>query len=390
MGRLVTAGYYYSFDYLSELIVFLMYYLCKRHILIFINVRGQLKKQSIMAVKRTLFLLSLMVVLCSAKLPMFSWDTLPVFFHSCNATGLYSEESIKTIAKFQMVTIEKSQSHLVSGVDDEEEMMRVMKMVKDVNPNAATYFYMNSFKVIGAMTRMTRELNQHPDWFLRDSNGTKVKLRGQDVYAYDVSNPDVRDWWQNFCLNAVKATNGDGCYCDSSQHINATFIPLLSPEKEKAWGDGLLQLTKDVQNALGNDNLLIGKYPGQPYVKAVQNEYFTPNNDSINNLLLGAAYRQVIQEHVLITQDCNGDLTNHIAAFLIGAGEYSYFGCGVWSTFNNDTSAFVWKPEYDKPLGAPNGPATYKNGVWRREFSRGTTVEFDTSTNTGKIEWGDI
>ena len=341
-----------------------------------------------MAVKRTLFLFSLMVVLCSAKLPMFSWDTIPVFFHSGNESGLYSEESIKTIAKFPMVTIEKFQSDLVSGVDDEDDMMRVMKMVKDVNPNAATYFYMNSYKDRPEMTRMARELDQHSDWYLRDSNGTKVKNAGQGFYVFDQSNPEVRQWWKETCLNALKATNGDGCFCDSSHSEDATFVPPLSPEKEKAWGDGLLQLTKEVQEALGDDNLLIGKVTNQSYVKAVQIEVFTPSNRSIVELMLGATVGQVTQAHVPVKEACTGDLTNYMAAFLIGAGKYCYFGCGHWNTQNDDNSAFLWKPEYDKPLGAPNGPATYKNGVWRREFSRGTTVEFDTSTNTGTIKWG--
>ena len=340
-----------------------------------------------MAMNGRLFLFSLMVVLCSTKLPMFSWDTLPVFFHSCNESGLYSEESIKTIAKFQMVTIEKSQSRLVSGVDDEDDMMRVMKMVKDVNPNAATYFYMPSFKVHPQMSKMTRELDQHPDWYLRDSNGTKVKNR-QGYYAFDVSNPDLRQWWKNFCLNALEVTNGDGCYSDSSHRYNTTFKPPLSPEKEKAWGDGLLELSKEVQEALGDDRLLIGKVANQSYVKAIQIEYFYARNSSIVELMLAVEVGQVVQAHVPITQNCRDDITNFEAAFLIGAGKFSYFGCGGWSTPNNDTNAFIWRPEYDKPLGAPNGPATYKNGVWRREFSHGTTVEFDTSTNTGNIKWG--
>ncbi len=35
----------------------------------------------------------------------------------------------------------------------------------------------------------------------------------------------------------------------------------------KVWDDGMLSLTKD--EALGDDKLLIGKTPDQPFVKAV-------------------------------------------------------------------------------------------------------------------------
>ena len=35
--------------------------------------------------------------------PRFSWDTLPVFFHSSNASGPFTAESVATMATFPMV-----------------------------------------------------------------------------------------------------------------------------------------------------------------------------------------------------------------------------------------------------------------------------------------------
>ncbi len=43
-------------------------------------------------------------------------------------------------------------------------MVLAMKAIKAVNPKVSTYFYMNSFKDCPEMTRMTRELDQHPDY----------------------------------------------------------------------------------------------------------------------------------------------------------------------------------------------------------------------------------
>ena len=39
------------------------------------------------------------------------WVSLqvPVFYHSCNFTGPYTDEALKTVAKFPFVTIEKGQ-----------------------------------------------------------------------------------------------------------------------------------------------------------------------------------------------------------------------------------------------------------------------------------------
>ena len=322
-----------------------------------------------------------------AALPQFSWDTLPVFFHSANTSGQYSQEALKIIAKFQMATIEKWMGSDVPNIDNEDEMVMAMKAIKQVNPKISTYFYMNSYIDTPLMTRMHREIQQHPDYYLRDDNGDLVTAPN-GANAFDLSKLEVRQWWQNFCLNATKFANGDGCYCDSSQRENITFHPRLSQAKHEAWAEGMLNLTGDVQKALGNDNLLIGKVAGQPYVKAVQIEFFRAENDSIIELMLGVSAGQVIQAHVPIFVPCSSDLTDFIAAFLIGAGEYSYFGCGHWNSTASDMSPFTWRPEYDKPLGAPKGPAQYSSsGMWSRAFASGTSVTFNTVTNKGIIYW---
>ena len=324
----------------------------------------------------------------SAKLPEFSWDTLPVFFHSSNTSGLYSQQALKIIAKFSMVTIEKWQSFDVKNIDDEDDMVAVMKAVKEVNPNVATYFYMNSFKDRPEMTRMARQFDEHPDWALRDVNGSQVK-NNQGYFVFDVSKLEVRKWWLNTCLNAIMAASGDGCFCDSSQRVTGQhFKPPVSDHKMKQWGEGLLNLTKEVQNALGSDKLLIGKVANQSYVKSVQIEFFRADNDSITELMLGASVGQVMQAHVPVFEDCHGDLINYMAAFLIGAGKYSYFGCGHWNATGDDIEPLIWHTEYDKPLGTPLGPATYSEGIWKREFAKGTKVEFNIKKNTGTIDWG--
>ena len=324
----------------------------------------------------------------TAILPQFSWDTLPVFFHSSNSSGPYSDEAIRVIAKYQMVTIEKWQGFDVKGTDDEDEMVLAMKAIKKANPKVATYFYMNSFKDRPEMTRMARQLKEHPDWVLRDSDGNPVK-NPQGFLVFDLSNEEVRQWWLKTCLDATMSANGDGCYCDSSQHTNETF-PNVPMTKMEAWWKGLLTLTRDVQQQLGDDKLLIGKVPDQPYVKAVQIERFAANNASINALMLGVKLGKVMQAHMedLPPNGCKGDITNHLAAFLIGAGNYSYYGCGGWNASGDSDEPWYWRPEFDKQLLEPVGPALYEGGVWQRRFVSETEVTFDTSTNKGTIHWG--
>ena len=334
-----------------------------------------------------LLLIAISVCPSLAALPQFSWDTLPVFFHSANTSGQYSVEALKSIAKFQMATFGKWMGSDVPSIGDEDEMVMAMKSIKQVNPKISTYFYMNSYQDTPLMTRMHREAQQHPDYYLRVDNGTLVRAPN-GAYAFDLSKLEVRQWWQDTCLNATKLANGDGCFCDSSQAPYVNFNPYLSEAKQEAWAHGMLNMTRDVQKALGNDNLLIGKVAAQPNVKAVQIELSRPLNFSIDELLLGEFAHQVIQAHVPISVPCSSDLTDFIAAFLIGAGQYSYFGCGHWNSTGSDTSPFTWHPEYDKPLGAPKGPAEFSSsGMWSRAFALGTNVTFDATADKGTIYW---
>jgi hypothetical protein len=89
----------------------------------------------------TLLAVVLLFGSANAALPQFSWDTLPVFFHSSNSTGQYNDDALKVIAKFQMVTIEKCMGLEVKGIDDEDEMFLAMMVIKKLNPKVAGYLH---------------------------------------------------------------------------------------------------------------------------------------------------------------------------------------------------------------------------------------------------------
>ena len=96
---------------------------------------------------------------------------------------------------------------------------------------------------------MARYVQQHPDYALKDDNGQKVK--SGDYYVFDLSKQEVRKWWLNICLNATNFANGNGCYCDMSASENALFKPPPSESIMKPWGEGMLNLIREVQEALG-------------------------------------------------------------------------------------------------------------------------------------------
>ncbi len=80
------------------------------------------------------------------------------------------------------------------------------------------------------------------------------------------------------------------------------------------------------------------------------------------------------------------DINNSLAAFLIGAEKYSYYGCSRGWYIGPDW--INWHSEYDKPLGEPMGKAVKNGDVWERSFKSGTVVKFNVTSNEGVIEWG--
>ena len=70
----------------------------------------------------------------------FSWDTLPVFAHGSNGTGPPSDATIKQLARFSFVVVEKLQGACANEpgagpqCDQEAAMIDVLRRVRQINP----------------------------------------------------------------------------------------------------------------------------------------------------------------------------------------------------------------------------------------------------------------
>ena len=98
-------------------------------------------------------------------------------------------------------------------------------------------------------------------------------------------------------------------------------------------------------------------------------------------LLHNASERGMLTE---VHTKCPPNVLN-VAGFLVAAGTNSFFGCGAWY----ETAASGgprWYEIYDKPLGAPKGPAKVMGKVWTRSFASGTMVEFDLATHKAGLD----
>jgi len=315
--------------------------------------------------------------------PRFSWDTVPVFYHSCNFTGPYTDEAVKIMAKFPMVTIEKGQG--VQDPDDsryaEDKIIDTLRRVKAIDSNISTIFYYNSV-LDWPFYKLHEDFLQHPEWWLRNSDGTECRSNGDgsfpnhtNMLSFDFAQAGARDLWADTCINATKSGVVDGCFSD-----RANGHPCNAGSDYKA---GHKQVHQDLQKKLGN-GVLISNNVVIDGVGATMIEFFKADESDIQKVSSAAAKGVLMQAH---DHACS---TDSLAAFLIGAGERSYYACTSGWKVQADPIEEAWKPEYDKPLGQPQGLAVKLGDVYHRHFVSiaGTTVvKFDASKNKGSIEW---
>eukprot|EP00054_Salpingoeca_dolichothecata_P004158 m.29650 g.29650 ORF g.29650 m.29650 type:complete len:349 (-) comp14390_c1_seq2:772-1818(-) len=327
------------------------------------------------------------------ELPMFSWETPPVFVHMCNRSGEFSQEAVEFLARFPMVTFEKGQGEAESSCCAEDKILAAAKQIKAINSSVHTLFYYNSV-LNWEMYRMAEVFEQHSSWWLRDLNGEVIRLQGDHSFpqpkngmlVFDFAQEVVRNFWASACLNMTKTGFINGCFADRA---NEDSFPKHNISKEYAAGH--LKVLQDLQANM-NTGVLIDNNANLPGTKAQMIEAFTGDQDSLETLMAAVAAGHLVQAHAGYKgpehkSNCT-DITDSLAAFLIGAGSHSYYGCSLgWYI---DTW-YHWNDEYSKPLGAPLANATLEGQVWTRKFKGNgqttTNVTFDQSTGQGKIEW---
>lgn len=353
-------------------------------------------------------LLILMPASAAALAPRHSWDYVAnmTFFHSCNESGLFSDEALDTIVRFPMVTIEKGQGfHDGTSRYAEERIFEQIRAVKARDPTISTVFYMNSV-LDWYFYEMHQEFLKKPQWWLHVSQTGKPFYTGGDSHfnppkkgmlVFDHSQPEVQSWWAGVCLNATKGGYVDGCFSDSSQPGSHGTEKVLDAKDKAAFEAGKVKTMATVTASLGgaagqpfagSTGVLIGKKQDQEGINAYQFEMFGPNKASIEEFIAGVDRGYLVQAHVAYLKYGSYPAVDTLAAFLIGAGNHSYYGTGAWISDSLEDVQKRWSQDlFERPLGEPLGKATMSGHTYTRHFASGTWVEFNTQTNKGNIHW---
>ena len=123
----------------------------------------------------------------SSGRPPFSWRTLPVFFHSSNASGPWSPAAAKAIAKYAMATNEKSHAMLLpDGSRQSEEIAgpAACRQIAKQGTGTATFFYLNSVIDWPFNYKLHGDMVANPAWREKNASGGDITNLPGGNYMY--------------------------------------------------------------------------------------------------------------------------------------------------------------------------------------------------------------
>ena len=146
--------------------------------------------------------------------PKFSWDTLPVFFHSANASGPWNNAAIKAIARYPMATFEKDHAFGSGGVSETNGPAACRQIATIAGANTSTVYYLNS-AIDWQFYSLHQLMEKHPEYRLKDGKGDDVVITAAKRWGFAPTVPDMAAAWIRDCMDATR--NGcSGCRSYSS------------------------------------------------------------------------------------------------------------------------------------------------------------------------------
>jgi len=354
--------------------------------------------------------------------PKFSWDTTPLYFMFGDINRVLLPEEVRFIAeRTDFLCIEKSHGLRQLGAA-ELGAKHEAAAFKKIKPGAKVLFYFNSayaWPYTSYNKDFTRErIEANPDLkkFLIINQQTGELAHRNNVFFFDVLNPEFREWWVETVAKGVRESGCDGAFIDQMHGFNSLRRDKRD-EIERAMGDMMAALKR----RLGPGKILLANNACNddakhvyPVSDAIMFENYSAIRSTKENLLkewgdmlrnakkgkvsvfrlgvegAGRGYLKSItrqERNETMPKLSQEKLEFALACYLIGAQPYSYFMYS-WGWTLSDGS-LVDYPALLKPLGAPRGAyqrTTSDGWEFTREFEH-ASVWVNTETRQAKITW---
>jgi hypothetical protein len=349
--------------------------------------------------------------------------------HVRKATA-FTDDELDYLASFPLVTLEKTTGLRSSGSTDEGTIVAA-KAIKERNPRTKVLFYRNVLVHYGGYSFDDR-LSQIPHPFLIDTRGN-IRLVRNVSEAYDLANPQVVDWWVDTALGVCRHDAIDGLFLDGNiKAITPYLARQLPPGKKEAVTAGYRDMIGRIRTELPKSDLLIANMIRAAYFPDAGLGYLEPFDGSYIegfDVVVGKmteaeliakgieAIQQAARDGKIIAMtlglgesvadatkiddtraridalEAMEERVNYlIGLFLVCAERHSYLYVhdGYSADYRRDEcQSKVWLkrfPQYDKPLGAPLGPAVREGFVFTRRFEQ-VDVMVDLEKKHATLDW---
>eukprot|EP00039_Didymoeca_costata_P025346 m.13040 g.13040 ORF g.13040 m.13040 type:complete len:394 (+) comp4777_c0_seq1:241-1422(+) len=366
--------------------------------------------------------------------PGWSWNTLGnmAFIHGGKAPG-YNSSDLAFLIRFPMVQFDKMQNtESMPNAAEEDRFIAGARQVKAAAAAAGKHvkilMYMNGLINDPRFQRTYNATVKDNSLLLRNSKGKLVTLTTPDG-VYDMRNPKMRQIFIDGALYGMASKAFDGIFVDRANWAEkctsgrgwdnetcSSIVPaqrLLLSELYDVLGENNITLAKEtgdapmkdwqVVNAAMTSDTFCSMYCHQCASNTTPASLWTSADaqacaDSIATIANMSARGQLTQSHGMGPMTTNETLDEEgrlftMAAFLIGAGNLSYYSYADWAGDSWGIGGTRWWPEYDKKIGTPITPANTKipGKRWKymRKFSSGTSVYIDVATRVVNITWAE-
>ena len=363
-------------------------------------------------------------------LPEFSWDRVPLYMHIRKAKN-FTQDEIKYLATFPLVTFEKTTGS-ETYQSSEDGTLAAAKAVKEINPSTKILYYRNVIVHYGTY-KANAEIDNIPGAFLVGREGKTKLVRGK-CDAYDLSNPQVREWWVGHAKQMCADPVIDGLFLDGNiKVLSAGYLARdIGQEKKATIFPGYEIMMRETRQAIGPDKIMLAnvlrtgqsKDDGLEAIKLFDGSYIegfeiaAKPEQKKNNVARGmVAFQKAAREGFIVAftaglsemnteeGDLNPQKTDEIrkglgknedyskrfnyllALFLVCAEKHSYFLAHDSYAVNRKNKTWKKRPaEFNRTLGPTKGPAVQDGYIYTREFAH-AKVRVDIENEVGEIEW---
>ncbi len=340
-----------------------------------------------------------------------------MYAHVGKASDDFTPQELDFLAKhFDFITIEKGQAAQKHG-NTEEGFAAAAREIKQRNPDAKVLFYWNASLESSTARWRYKAIKTFPaGGYLKDSEGEPV-LRRKTVSNYDQRRADVRVWWSDVAVTAVQKYGADGIFADAMGDPPVANQKSLTEETLNDLQAARLAMMEETRRKIGPDKLIV--YNGlmrenrEKLLRVTDGamiEHFGhfsngSSKEQIAEAILAAqaasregkivlikawpgfSYREpemMKKSHDELARLANERITFPLACFLVAAQPNCYL-CYTWG-YREKHGTFDWYPEFDKPLGPPQGDAKRTGWTYQRDFAH-ASVFVDLETRTARIDW---